>query len=331
MRLYDELMAARGSLMDELMHGAVSVLCGYLARAQCFQMSNQVADVCANVCRSKPSSILSALDLTRAPYPYTWIEWGATRPYAIENDKPIPNRLGALLYTDDAGAKGQFMLAWIHKDPEPGLSLCPLGLIFDWDSTSTEPVIVQFAESLGMRHLIDMRERTRKLSQEPITGRWEKHNRTPEEVDAIMQLELRAELIPLDFCSEFLVKANILPGTPMYESYCNDLAGELPFIEAFLLLLNSRNSIVEQKRDDFSRLNRARAKNRKPPLKEFITTNVRLNRVQSNKLNTTADRETARAHLVRGHFKVRKSGVYWWNAFPRGQGAVPARREYHVR
>jgi hypothetical protein len=30
------------------------------------------------------------------------------------------------------------------------------------------------------------------------------------------------------------------------------------------------------------------------------------------------DREAARAHLVRGHFKIRRTGVFWWSSFLRG-------------
>jgi hypothetical protein len=37
------------------------------------------------------------------------------------------------------------------------------------------------------------------------------------------------------------------------------------------------------------------------------------------------------AHYVRGHFKVRKSGVYWWNAFIRGSGTPRQRRAYVVK
>ena len=37
------------------------------------------------------------------------------------------------------------------------------------------------------------------------------------------------------------------------------------------------------------------------------------------------------AHYVRGHFKSRKSGLYWWNSFIRGTGAPRKRRAYIVK
>lgn len=37
------------------------------------------------------------------------------------------------------------------------------------------------------------------------------------------------------------------------------------------------------------------------------------------------------AHYVRGHFKARKSGIYWWNSFVRGSGALRKRQAYVVK
>ena len=37
------------------------------------------------------------------------------------------------------------------------------------------------------------------------------------------------------------------------------------------------------------------------------------------------------AHYVRGHFKARKSGLYWWNSFIRGSGTLRKRRAYIVK
>lgn len=40
-------------------------------------------------------------------------------------------------------------------------------------------------------------------------------------------------------------------------------------------------------------------------------------------------KSTASAHYVRGHFKQRKSGVYWWSPFVRGVG-TPLKREAYI-
>src|SRR5262245_13639140 len=41
-------------------------------------------------------------------------------------------------------------------------------------------------------------------------------------------------------------------------------------------------------------------------------------------------RAEMRAHLVRGHFKLRRTGVYWWSSFVRGRGTGLIRQHYGV-
>jgi hypothetical protein len=45
----------------------------------------------------------------------------------------------------------------------------------------------------------------------------------------------------------------------------------------------------------------------------------------------TTRRRDLSAHFVRGHFKQRKSGIYWWQPFVRGTGAVKRREAYIVK
>src|SRR5262245_1022863 len=131
MRLYDNLIAARGDLIDRAMEGAISRLYPELVKAQCFQMSADIAVTCSEVCRSKPSSILSELDMIRTPYPHTWIEWSpSTRLANRDNGKPVPKRVGALLVADQSCSQGWLALAWEHQDDS--VCLNPLGLCFNW-------------------------------------------------------------------------------------------------------------------------------------------------------------------------------------------------------
>jgi hypothetical protein len=45
---------------------------------------------------------------------------------------------------------------------------------------------------------------------------------------------------------------------------------------------------------------------------------------------TIRRRSDVSAHYVRGHFKQRKSGIYWWNSFIRGSGELRRREAYVV-
>jgi hypothetical protein len=110
----------------------------------------------------------------------------------------------------------------------------------------------------------------------------------------------------------------------LVRGWYDDVTGEFPFAEAFIALLNSRQGL-ERTREDLTRLNRKRQKSGKRPLCEFVTTRLDLSRGQAARhMASGMSREAARRHLVRGHFKVRKSGIYWWTPFMRGHGeAVP--------
>jgi hypothetical protein len=46
---------------------------------------------------------------------------------------------------------------------------------------------------------------------------------------------------------------------------------------------------------------------------------------------TITQRADIAAHYVRGHFKQRKHGVYWWNPFVRGNGDLKRREAYVVK
>jgi hypothetical protein len=332
MRLYDKLLAQRGSELDYALQGGLTKLFPDLQRAQCFQMSKDISLACESVCNSRPSSILSAIEMVRAPYPSTWLEWVPNdRAGNRENNKPVPIRVGSLLVTDDDCQSGWAMLAWEHRDGS--LMINPLGWYFNWRPNG-EPALVKYAREKQMRQPEKYAYDKLKYLKEHkhLPDRWKKFEIDDKEFNAALELEMRAACIPLDACMTHLQLFNVVPGSSRYESLIDDLSGELPFIEAFLLLLNSRNRIVEQMRDDFTRLNKARGRLKRPPFKEFINTTIRMNRVQGNRaIAAGMSREAARQHLVRGHFKIRRSGVFWWTPHIRSKGDMIVRREYDVR
>jgi len=67
----------------------------------------------------------------------------------------------------------------------------------------------------------------------------------------------------------------------------------------------------------------------KRPRKYHFTTVV-LNAVEQVRGRSVEPIEHRSAHLVRGHFKQRKSGLFWWNPFVRGKGKLNKREAYQV-
>jgi hypothetical protein len=71
------------------------------------------------------------------------------------------------------------------------------------------------------------------------------------------------------------------------------------------------------------RLNRARVKDRKPPLLEHEVGDVD-RRLGEQLRRAGATQAEIAAHLVSGHFKRRATGVFWWRPFIRGLGGDAA-------
>lgn len=104
----------------------------------------------------------------------------------------------------------------------------------------------------------------------------------------------------------------------LFEYAMEDWGGEFRFIIAILGLLNARN-VVELQRVDMEPVNRKRAKSGKRQLFTHDLIKIRpfiLSRQGGIEAHGHRD---VRKHFVIGHFKHRKSGLYWWNLHVRGK------------
>jgi hypothetical protein len=112
----------------------------------------------------------------------------------------------------------------------------------------------------------------------------------------------------------------------------SDWAGEIRYVIAMLGLLNARN-VAERAPVDLTKLNRARRKSGKLPLFEHETLKIRaLHRPSLVPSGSSRERAAElRAHFVRGHFKTRQSGVFWWGPHVRGRiGRGEITKDYEV-
>jgi len=98
----------------------------------------------------------------------------------------------------------------------------------------------------------------------------------------------------------------------------SDWAGETGYVLAMVGLLNTRNA-VEIERVDQVKLNKVRIKNGKLPLLEHKLLKIH-HRVVRRVYNGAGrgDYAPMRGHFVMGHWKVRKTGIFFWHPFKRG-------------
>jgi hypothetical protein len=93
--------------------------------------------------------------------------------------------------------------------------------------------------------------------------------------------------------------------------------GGARFLLAVLALLNSKNVV------DLSSGQRGRnAKPGKKPLLSYTICKINMRRRLGTEGDHLSSSGACRAHFVRGHFKMRRSGVYWWSPFIRGDKSL---------
>jgi hypothetical protein len=364
MRLADALLAAVGGLDDHAQFGAIASLAAAVAEAQHFELADEVAEACREIARSKPSSLLSALPMVRAPYAKTWFEWcdRADPNHPPASGKPVPKRLGCLVeaHTETLD-RGTYTWTWMSDDG--GIAVLPFSIWFDYRLDADIPAqLHQLAgrtgtlsaaelgpiESVIRRMNVDatlINEKAR-LLEESINAigsadmaapasRWRRLAGDPEELVAARALArhttqlLSLHCLPLWNALEHHLLDPALTKQAI-AAWQEDLLGEEPFAHAFLTLLNARQAL-DNEREDLARLNKQRLRKRQTPLCEFIVTRLRLSeRAAARAAAQGLSRAAARRHLVRGHFKTRRSGIYWWTPFYRGRGEPLARRHYAV-
>lgn len=100
----------------------------------------------------------------------------------------------------------------------------------------------------------------------------------------------------------------------------SDWAGEIRYLFAILGLLNARN-VTESAQISFDKLNKQRVKGKKHPLSAHTLLKIRPTHKPALIGSTagTARSGEIRAHFCRGHFKTRRTGVFWWGPHMRGR------------
>jgi hypothetical protein len=365
MTLANDIAAAVGGPFD--LYGILASISKSIEQAGRFGLTDDVARTCCDLAYSRPSTLNAALPLVRLPYPKVWIEnRGGLGKELIQPGRPAPLRQGVLLEAVDGnGQVGAMTLAWTHRDRdnprEVAPTVCPFCIYFDW---RTDGDVRQGIRAVHDKQLAMMRQmfgdpgwltmileaiNARFLAEHNYAFTMEAMRNTPilkryagdsKEVAAIREgekhLNIGVSSHALFFMREVVQGAVQVGGfgvlKDLLDSWMADVAGEGPFAECFIAMLNSKNPCLDRKPVDLTKLNRSRAKAGRKPLLDHVETRLALSRAQARYAKAAGiDREHARQHDVRGHFKIRRSGVYWWASHVRGDPTRPVERaDYEV-
>lgn len=101
----------------------------------------------------------------------------------------------------------------------------------------------------------------------------------------------------------------------------------------FFLLLNTRNRVVRIiDGPSMSKLNKQRRRKGKDDLLESQMVKLDLSRpiAQVIRRGGTPNHRAIAAHVVRGHFKLRSTGIFWWSPFVRGSRGNAPPPDYEI-
>ena len=333
--LADDIRDAIGTQVD--FADCLKLVVNSISTAQRFVISDDVVEAANQLLQSKPSSLVSALPLCRLPYDSMWLEWNGEHPVGANPELGLRpgshkvKRMGCWIAGGDKGRMGAAFWAW--QDTAGEVAFGGIGTAFAFEN-NVDGVYRLFNVPVPDSSVEDI-IRMGPSKKHPWSKAWQKNIA---EAEAMLQLSRQTAPYPCPWITPFfemLHKRGITPDDPrvakIREGWQHDISGEIPFVFALLMLLNTKNA-VEHRTTDLTRLNKARAKSSKPPKFDYSVTRLSLSRGQARSgMARGLNAEAMRKHLVRGHFKIRHSGVYWWSSFVRGTKSPVDRHHYDLK
>jgi hypothetical protein len=285
-----------------------------IARTQKFCFDAAAVEAVINLLHSRPSSLIDAARrFARPPFDHTWIEYPSPDTTPLYPAQVRTTRIGVLI--ESMGPQAfSLTTAWSYdrralieaaEKVEPRLRAFLIQPPVAWSDMHAE---------------VDFNGRFERM---PL---WEAPA-DPKEAGAMRDLEA---------CIRFCDSTEVLRGVPRRTfdlSRFIDVAQEVKPAIGMLIMLNAKNCVTTQAIEPPARLNAARVRRGRMALVAHTIVGIRLGRRDGRQAETHGmSAAEVRQHLVRGHFKIRRTGVYWWRGHIRGglvKGAL-VRSRYEV-
>ena len=334
--LCDELIETYSNTKYETAHLLRSIdkkscdsLVECLKKAQKFVLTKDVYILARESLWTKPIALLAVSDYIKPPFPYTWIEYdhSVKNPDAHidrirdEDVAPLTKRIGFLIQKVN---EESFIISmgYSYKDPSREATMNQLSWIYNMDSAMIAEANRWMREN-GADY-IDEQARDEAFEENAaLVESW--HNGTgrtfsPKEAEAAKIIEGR--MMPI-ICPYF-AKISLIAKQKLGDKYLTermiqcktDWVGEVGVSQAVFIFLACKNAVEQIACQDIRPLNKMRKLRGKEPLCEYKTLELSLTAAQKKSYSECSnedDKNKMRLHWVRGHFKRRKSGIFWWN------------------
>jgi hypothetical protein len=327
--LADTILSEVGGGQDRILRGGITALAGTIKRAARFDLTPGMIASARAVKNSPLSTQIKALPLCRFPFEVTWFEWSCSDTvlqHGETNDTFLPKRVGCLVIADASRQRGAMTFSWVHATSwsQSAISICPLSVTFDWTENTSDVYDIgrDFSLGSGVMTKEGIQEKLVAQARERLASAF----RHASDKDILADC-MRFGMVWCPFLASLgdqIVQAKGAlpgPGTQEWLRWEEDLQGEPGIVRAVVMLLNSRNAVHSEHVGDFGQLNKKRARKGRPPLLGYTTVRIKLSHSLAIRAASIEDRDLARLHVVRGHFKVRSSGVYWWSDHQRGDAS----------
>jgi hypothetical protein len=299
--------------MQEMWATGLLQLSELIRSAGRLRLVDPVSSMAQQVAANRPTTLIEAMPMCRLPYQFTWLEWSPEERRAdtalfIPNGLTMPKHEGMLLLAMEPTLR-QFAAIPVWKHAGNDIPVMP-SLIMRFDfRPEADPSDRDVEERVCA--VLDHDYRTRGYSKVVQTDM--------DEAMALARLGKRCTVVRNPFLTEAL--ALLERRDPLMLARLDgdaevDMSGDGRFIVAALALLHARNAT---EREQARAGGGPRMRVGGPPLLPHHRVCLNLSRVAGNRVGGTTVAER-RAHLVRGHFKVRKTSrtpegvdLFWWN------------------
>lgn len=303
-----------------------------VAQAQRFVLTRDAVLLIHSISAIPMARITPALAICRMPFPKMWVElvyrdrddyyrMANIRLNTLENASS-PSRLG--FYLEQMDKEGRIIdctIVWRHLQDRnvQGESIVVGGFSIRIDTTPgieiSEQTRANFARALSNPSEIEREFHLVREYDNPI------------EKEAALELETRITLGYARYMQTFwAVTERRFPKTipELRKHAVFDCLEEWRFILGLLTIINSRNVISYSDPITYEKLNKQRAKKHQPLMHDHREIRLSLSRVQRNRTGDSGHVDV-KAHTVLGHWKLRRTGLFWWSPHIRGSGPVQTR------